>query len=45
MREKEEEKEEKEEEEKLFMDNYLCVNACQSCYNTLIQEERNNVDK
>ena len=36
---------EKEEEETLFMDNYLCVNASQSCYNALIREDRNIVDK
>ena len=36
---------EKEKEETLFMSTYLCVNACQSCRNTLMREERNNVDK
>ena len=36
---------EKEEEEILFMDNYFCLKACQSCYNALIREETNNVEK
>ena len=36
---------EKQGEEILFTDNYVCINACQSCYNVLIREERNNVDK
>ena len=36
---------EKEEEETLLMENYLCIDAHQSCYNTLIREERNNLEK
>ena len=43
MRKKEQMKEK--EEEEFVIDNYLCVNACQSCCNTLIQEERNKLDK
>ena len=33
------------EEEDFFIYNYLCMNACQNCCNTLIREERNKLDK
>ena len=44
MPKKEEVMKEKEGEETLFMGNYVRVNAHQSYFNTLIREERNNVE-
>ena len=36
---------EKKKEEKLFIDEHLCNNACQSCYDNLIREERKKIEK